>query len=50
MGELQAQFGDNYFDLLPDVPVTIKVTTARDMEPEELRRRLLIRTAADAQE
>jgi len=46
---LEAQFEDNYFDLLPHVPVRLKVTTPVDMEADELKRRLLIRTAADAQ-
>ena len=40
---------DNYFDLLPDLPVTVAARTGRAMEPDELLRRLNIKTVADVQ-
>jgi beta-mannosidase len=45
----EAGFSDNFFDAFPEVPVSLTITTGTDMEVQELRRRLRIRSAADAQ-
>lgn len=44
---VEAEFADNFFDALAEVSVGIAVSTARDMSPQELLRRLVVRTVAD---
>jgi len=46
---IEVQFQENYFDTLPDLPVTVKAVPPRDLAAGELKRRLSIRTVADAQ-
>ena len=41
-------FVDNYFDLLPDRPITVHYRSERKMAPEEFRRLLSVRSLADA--
>ncbi len=43
-----AQLEDNFFDALEAIPTTVRLSTDRDMEAEEVSRRLTIRTVADA--
>jgi len=38
-------FSDNFFDLLPDQPKTIRITTEETLE--EIQRRLQLRTLAE---
>jgi beta-mannosidase len=45
---LEGSFADNFFDLLPGQKVTVAFRGARPVTPEELRRRLRVRTLSDA--
>ncbi|MFO7959041.1 MAG: glycoside hydrolase family 2 protein [Candidatus Brocadiia bacterium] len=47
VGGIGARFSDNFFDVIPEVPVEILVTTARPLEAAELHRRLQIRSVAE---
>ena len=44
----EARFDDNFFDLLPEDPVTVVARTSREMDTDAFRRRLMITTVADA--
>ena len=44
----EAEFSDNFFDMLPEVPVSVQVRTDDGLETEDLRRRLRIRSLAEA--
>jgi len=46
---IDAAFADNYFDALPELPVTVALTTPHDIDADELKRRLRVRSAAEAQ-
>ena len=45
---LEGSFADNFFDLLPGQKVTVAFRAARPLTPEELRRRLRVRSLSDA--
>ncbi len=45
---VEAEFSDNYFDVFPEVPVEVEVSTRADLKPDALHRRLRVRTVADA--
>jgi beta-mannosidase len=45
---LNGSFNDNFFDLLPGQKVTVRFDGARPFTPDELRRRLRVRTLSDA--
>ncbi|MFL6258049.1 MAG: glycosyl hydrolase 2 galactose-binding domain-containing protein [Pyrinomonadaceae bacterium] len=47
-GGLEGFFNDNFFDLLPGRAVTVAFRSRRPFNPEELRRRLRVRTLSDA--
>jgi len=44
---VEARFSDNYFDVIPEVPVAIDIGTSRPVEAAELHRRLQIRSVAE---
>jgi beta-mannosidase len=46
---VEAQFSDNFLDVFAEVPARVEIRTAEPLEPEELRRRLRIRSVAEAQ-
>ncbi len=45
-----ARFSDNYFDVFPELPTHVVIETDKEMEPNELKRRLRIRCVADTRE
>ncbi|HEX7317292.1 MAG TPA: glycoside hydrolase family 2 protein [Pyrinomonadaceae bacterium] len=45
---LEGSFDDNFFDLMPGRTVTVAFRGQRPFNPEELRRRLRVRTLSDA--
>jgi beta-mannosidase len=45
---LEGSFADNFFDLVPGQKVTISFRGRRNLSPDELRRRLRVRTLSDA--
>lgn len=45
---LEGQFADNFFDLLPGRKLSVAFRTRRRVSPDELRRRLRVRTLSDA--
>ncbi|MET0650412.1 MAG: glycoside hydrolase family 2 protein [Pyrinomonadaceae bacterium] len=45
---LEGSFADNFFDLLPGAKVSVEFRSRRPVTPDELRRRLRVRTLADA--
>jgi beta-mannosidase len=45
---LEGSFSDNFFDLLPGQKVSVEFRARRAVRPEELRRRLRVRTLSDA--
>ena len=47
-GQLEGDFADNFFDLLPGRTVTVEFRPRRPLRPGELRRNLKVRSLADA--
>ncbi len=45
---LEGRFADNFFDLLPGRKLSVAFRTRRRVSPDELRRRLRVRTLSDA--
>ena len=45
---LAGSFADNFFDLLPGRKVSVEFRAPRPLSPDELRRRLRVRTLSDA--
>jgi beta-mannosidase len=46
--DIAAEFSDNYFDLLPELPAETVVRTTKDIDADELRRRLRVRSVFEA--
>jgi hypothetical protein len=44
---MEADFSDNYFDLLPEVPAVVHVLVPGDISGDELLRRLSVRSVVD---
>ena len=44
---VEAEFSDNFFDVMAEVPVTLELTTTDDFEAAEVHRRLSVRSVAE---
>ena len=44
---LHAEFSDNCFDVFPEVPISVRVRTRADVGPDDVRRRLRVRSVAE---
>jgi hypothetical protein len=47
---VEAEFSDNFFDALPELPARVVMKTELDLEGEELARRLRVRSVADTRQ
>ncbi len=46
----EGEFSDNFFDALPEVPIEVTLETTRQMAPEEVHRRLRVRSVAEVRQ
>jgi beta-mannosidase len=47
---LEADYSDNFFDSLPELPSRVLIRTATPVEPDEVQRRLRVRSVAETQQ